>query len=196
MSEIKALDKLRVSAEASFRKWVREDYRNQIADEIEAEVAGNYARLPCDADGVPIHIGDKLVKNGTVIGNVTGIGLHNEPRVWVLPSGKYVSVSFIAKDVKHCPPRTLEDVLRDVWKEALDYAKSDVWRNPDEVFAERASEIHELLDVGECKNLSKYSLNFECSVCGCAVYGGDCLYVDIQHGAWNHCPNCGRVVKR
>ena len=42
-------------------------------------------------------------------------------------------------------PRTLEDVLRDVWKEALDYAKSDIWRNPDEVFAERADEIRDLL---------------------------------------------------
>lgn len=48
-------------------------------------------------------------------------------------------------DSHHVKPRTLEDVLRDVWKEAIDYAQSDIWRNPDEVFVERADEIRELL---------------------------------------------------
>ena len=31
-----------------------------IADEIEAEIADNYMRLPVDADGVPIHVGDVM----------------------------------------------------------------------------------------------------------------------------------------
>ena len=53
-----------------------------------------------------------------------------------------------ADSCRHVKPRTIEDVLRDVWKEALDYAKSDMWRNPDEVFVERADEIRELLGVG------------------------------------------------
>ena len=145
MSEIKALDKLRVSADAAVFQWIREDYRNQIADEIEAEITDNYMRLPCDSDGVPIHIGDKLVKNGEVIGKVTGVGFHDEPRVWVLPDGKHLSTPFFVESVKHYAPHTLEDVLRDVWREALDYAKSDIWRSPDEVFAERAAEIRELL---------------------------------------------------
>jgi nuclear transport factor 2 (NTF2) superfamily protein len=51
----------------------------------------------------------------------------------------------VASFCRHVKPRTVEDVLRDVWKEALDYAKSDMWRNPDEVFVERADEIRELL---------------------------------------------------
>jgi len=46
-------------------------------------------------------------------------------------------------------PRMLEDVLRDVWKEALDYAKSDMWRSPDEVLSERADEIREIFGVDE-----------------------------------------------
>ena len=32
----------------------------KIADEIEAEIADKYIRLPVDADGVPIHVGDVM----------------------------------------------------------------------------------------------------------------------------------------
>ncbi len=48
-----------------------------------------------------------------------------------------------------------------------------------------------------CENLAYYSLiNFECSVCGCSVHGGDELGANIENGRWNNCPNCGRKVKR
>jgi hypothetical protein len=123
----------------------------EIADEIEAEIADNYMRLPVDADGVPIHVGDELEchANGydgvfTVfaIGNDVVVG--NQDIEWI---GRNPSKWFhVASFCTHVKPRTLEDVLRDVWKEALDYAKSDIWRNPDEVFAERAAEIRELMD--------------------------------------------------
>ena len=53
------------------------------------------------------------------------------------------------------------------------------------------------LGGGECENIAYYPLvNFECSECGCTVEGGDELGANIQHGAWNHCPNCGKAVKR
>lgn len=118
-------------------------------DEVEREIERDYMKLPVDADGVPIHVGDvmKLKQCGERIGTVTAVGKRVEARAWVLPDGKNVSISYIASGIKHVNPRTLEDVLRDVWKEALDYAKSDIWRNPDEVFAERADEIRELMEV-------------------------------------------------
>lgn len=55
--------------------------------------------------------------------------------------------------------------------------------------------MQEALGSGTCKNLAYYSLiNFECSVCGCKVYGGDELGANIENGRWNNCPNCGRKV--
>lgn len=121
-----------------------------IAKLIEEEISDNYMRLPVDADGVPIHIGDVLEcdANGykgtfTVfaIGNDTVVGNHDIEWIRDNPSKWF----HVASYCHHVKPRTLEDVLRDVWKEALDYAKSDMWRNPEEVFAERADEIRELL---------------------------------------------------
>lgn len=38
MSKIKVLEKLRVSEDAAEYQWIRSDYLNQIADEIEAEI--------------------------------------------------------------------------------------------------------------------------------------------------------------
>ena len=65
MSGIKALDKL--------RKWVRATREDGlgpmgtdlceldgIADEIEAEIEREWMRVPCDADGVPIRMGDAV----------------------------------------------------------------------------------------------------------------------------------------
>lgn len=36
--------------------------------------------------------------------------------------------------------------------------------------------------------------DFACSECGCSVYGGDELGVNITDGSWNYCPNCGAKV--
>ena len=152
---MKPIDKLRTAARnmAKGRNLENHDECNLlliIADEIEAEIERDYMRLPVDADGVPIHISDVLEcdANGykgtfTVfaIGNNTVVGNHDIE--WIRDnSSKWFHVASFCCHVK---PRTLEDVLRDVWNEALDYAKSDMWRNPDEVFAERADEIRELL---------------------------------------------------
>ena len=60
-----------------------------------------------------------------------------------------------------------------------------------------ADELNATLGSGTCENIAQYPLvNFECSECGCTVEGGDELGADIQHGEWNHCPNCGKAVKR
>lgn len=167
-----------------------------IAHEIEAEIADNYMRLPVDADGVPIHVGDAItLPNGS------------RDDVRFITIRKYDTVfnerGWVPSQCTHAKPRTLEDVLRDVWKEALDYAKSDMWRNPDEVFAERADEIREPLDRlpggGECEPTEEYT----CNVCGQDLVACD-IDVGPNGGAieldppilYNYCPNCGKAVKR
>ena len=153
---MKSIDKLREAAtyNPAFSDNATRIVCNYLS-EIEAEIADNYMRLPVDADGVPIHISDVLEcdANGykgtfTVfaIGNNTVVGNHDIEWIRDNPSKWFHVASFCC----HVKPRTLEDVLRDVWNEALDYAKSDMWRNPDEVFAERADEIRELLS-GDAK---------------------------------------------
>ena len=149
MSEIKALEDMRKELRVcgcdpdecvgcSVPGKVREH-----ADRIEAEIAERFVELPVDADGVTIHVGDVVVsRDWCEPRKVTGFAVlcrtSDGGCVWNEPC-----------ELEHYKPRTLEGVLRDVWKEALDYAKSDMWRNPDEVFAERAAEIRELLGVSE-----------------------------------------------
>lgn len=141
MSDIKALDKLRhhynVAGYADLQK---------CCDEIEAEIAANYMRLPRDADDVPIHIGDKLIKNGIVIGSVTAVGFNGEYRVWVLPNGKNVSVSFLVEGTKHVKPRMLEDVLIDAMQFGFSSHAGD---NVMEKAREFADEIRKLLLGGD-----------------------------------------------
>ena len=93
---------------------------DKVADEIQAEVDEYYMPLPLDAEGVSIHVGDEMVQNDKRIGCVTGVGFNVEPRVWVLPHGKNVSISFVAKGIVHHKPRTVEDVLREFADEATD----------------------------------------------------------------------------
>lgn len=121
----------------------------KIADAIQSEIDERYMALPLDADGVPIHVGDLIEYRcieGTYRLHAQGVYVYREGRC----KGKKCVMNerlgiWFPELCYHVKPRTLEDVLRDVWKEALDYAKSDIWRNPDEVFAERADEIRELM---------------------------------------------------
>lgn len=175
MSKIKALEKLREWA-SQHKGWSYYDVEiNEIADEIEheitvlqecwaqemrehaddsvilaelalenaelkREIAEKYMELPVDADGMPIHVGDVMEGNGEVL-----FVAHDKV---VFEEDNASPVYRYAKGQHHVKPRTIEDILRDVWEEALDYAKSYIWRNPDEVFAERADEIRVMF--GEC----------------------------------------------
>lgn len=143
---MKSIEKLRQFLEDQFgsdRFAIHEYGYTQgmaIAKSIEKEIAELYMLLPVDADGVPIHIGDicEMSDDRFEVRQLKTDGDY----WWVFDR---LGDFYIAELCRHVKPRTLEDVLRDVWQEALDYAKSDMWRNPDEVFAERADEIRELL---------------------------------------------------
>ena len=125
MSGIKALDKLRgLRDEAASKmvdnpKWVCRR-AEEIADEIEAEIERDYMRLPVDADGVPIRVGDKLMtdnEDSSLYGRelfVTAVSEHHIP-YQILPyegDGHYRTGCLA--NIRHVKPRTLEDVLREM----------------------------------------------------------------------------------
>lgn len=88
---------------------------DDIADEIEREIAECYMLLPVDADGVPIRMGDKLEHTS---GSWTFTADSLEIDQW----GTYVRPNGQARvqcsNCRHVKPRTVEDVLRDFVNEA------------------------------------------------------------------------------
>ena len=143
MSKIKALEKLREYTQGMRKQSVTPGHNpcadevDNYLDEIECEIVERFIKLPVDAVGVPIHIGDKIVIG--VLNKITCTveKLEFDGHEWWYKNGDDY---FACSGARHIP-RTLEDVLHDVWEEAIDYSKSVIWRNPDEVFAERADEI-------------------------------------------------------
>lgn len=110
MSKIKALKRLREWA-SQHKGWSLYDIEiNEIADEIEHEIAERFIKLPVDADGVPIRVGDKLVIGVLDKITCTVEKLEFDGRDWWYKSGDDCFVCSAA----HHVPRTLEDVLRDV----------------------------------------------------------------------------------
>ncbi len=119
-----------------------------LCDEIEAEIERDYMRLPVDADGVPIHVGDVMVDSKT---SRTVVAV--APKSFMMAG--YENGSFyrpgLAKNHHHVKPRTLEDVLIEYRLKAYNlYAdqeltgdeRVDEFKNLD---AEYDSEIRELL---------------------------------------------------
>ena len=147
MSEIKMLEDMRNTVK-TIAADCDEGWILGCLDAIEAEIAERFMELQVDADGVPIRVGDYL-QLGETRGEVVALTYCPDNGKfsweWQCDTGDWYSTAF----AHHVKPRTLEGVLRDVWNEALDYAKSDMWRNPDEVFVERADEIRELMGVSE-----------------------------------------------
>lgn len=154
---LKALEKLRVSEDAAEYQWIRSDYLNQIADEIEAEwqdsydamcleIERDYMKLPVDADGVPIHVGDEVEwinDNGKYkvcgVGELVALRTHASDCFTVGPNR-----------LRHVKPRTLEDVLRDFAKEVNVSSSDFISVDGEEAYMlaainETADEIRELM---------------------------------------------------
>lgn len=169
MSEIKALEKLGRSSHLDDDKWTLEtgdvvhvfnsepsdpnavnwgEQWRKIADEIEAEIADRYMLLPKDADGVPIRVGDEMTCHGSVfkVCAIAPARIH----AWATTGlGKpRTTVNYEPGECTHYHAPTVDDVLREVWKEAVTFAHSDIWRDPDEAFAEYAEKIREVLANG------------------------------------------------
>lgn len=130
----------------------------QIADEIEAEwqdsydamcleIERDYMRLPVDADGVPIHVGDICMKLDE---RFEVRQLRTDGDAWWTIDR--LGESYMANFCHHAKPRTLEDVLREfiaAYDEWDDNAVDDRMERRDELFAKYADEIRELMGGDE-----------------------------------------------
>lgn len=103
---------------------------------VEREIAERYMELPVDADGVPIHVGDKMNRvdggPGHRAGAVCREGFNDAP-IWC------------ANDFCHVKPRTIEDVLRDVARDSRSVRYEDgADVLTDEVIAKYADELRQM----------------------------------------------------
>lgn len=126
----------------------------KIADEIEREIAEHYMELPVDADGVPIHVGDKMQYHGgepfTVCAVAPGV-IH----VWaaVKLGERCTTYHYAPEQCTHYKPRTLEDVLREYALEMnLTYETGEIGGEEraealDDLTAKYAAEIREQIEV-------------------------------------------------
>lgn len=160
MSEIKALEKLRKSLKDCTNKagvepnqfdtyWITANACDMLIDELEAEIADNYMRLPCDADGVPIRVGDTVAekpfrpKSGEKPAEVVCMLLNSDG--WAIgdcdPRGHWYG----SLQLEHVKPRTLEDVLNDFGRK---FAENYHYPNADGLVDKTADEIRELMKEG------------------------------------------------
>lgn len=118
MSELESIGKLRAAGRNMAKGRNLENHEEcnlllVIADEIEAEVAESYMRLPLDADGVPIRVGETL-QLGDTRGKVVALTYCPSngklPWEWQCDTGDWYNTAF----AHHVKPRTLEDVLREM----------------------------------------------------------------------------------
>jgi len=144
---MKSIEKLREYVDKQ-----RDEYNNHnvsfvwqlstIADEIEAEIADNYMRLPLDADNVPIHVGDEIQYVNEQGGTGAKVKVCAIADGYVFyDNGKHIH-AHSSDSTRHVKPRTLEDVLRDCCNEWNQHLGSD-WEAG--VYAKYADEIRELL---------------------------------------------------
>lgn len=158
---MKSIEKLRQFLEDQFgssRFGIHEYGYTQgmaIAKLIEEEIADSYMLLPVDADGVPIHMGDTVegelvFDDATVKGTVTTYHIHDndEPDTVYIKvdcgNGTWTIKELRIKRCRHVKPRTLEDVLKAFFHDALD-ADAFCTVRLDDVLAKYADEIRELL---------------------------------------------------
>ena len=130
---------------------------NEIADEIEREIAERYMELPKDVDGVTIKLGDTIGRGGVYIGPIDALSISIDGRWEAFHNGN--SWAIYGKE-RHIKPRTLEDILVEYaetidvtsWKKAHDNRSLTVgeWEEIVRSEAEKcADEIRELIGGAE-----------------------------------------------
>ena len=135
--------------------WITAAACDRLIDEIEAEIERDYIKLPVDAYGEPIHMGDTVegemvFDDATAKGTVTTYHIHDndEPDTVYIKvdcgNGTWTIKELRIKRCRHVKPRTLEDVLVDMLEAAIGY--SDAHTDVSLVAVEKyADEIRELL---------------------------------------------------
>lgn len=135
------LDHMEVSGKFLFHtEWLHSWHSefDRLCDEIEREIAERYMELPVDADGVPIHCGERMRLNNGHVGDVWLIGVFD-----IMMSDH---TCFDWAKSRHVKPRTVEDVLRDMeGMRGNNATYEDVIRR----CAKLAAELRELMGVSE-----------------------------------------------
>lgn len=91
------------------------DCLTAIANRIDAELAERYVELPLDADGEPIHVGERVQLIGNDPSTVSHMSLADDGwRVYVKYDGGIGTGSGEPKRIRHYHAPAVEDVLRDM----------------------------------------------------------------------------------
>ena len=116
----------------------------ELADAIEQEIAERYVKLPLDANGEYIHVGDEV----DFLGHSTVDAIGKDGEVFIFASNWLDGVyAERACKLHHYHKPTLEDVLRDFAYELSKRQSSPETFDPKELYAEYAAKIREV--VGE-----------------------------------------------
>lgn len=151
---LKALDELRGMIDKSRHEYEQGNVSyvvgfNDIADAIEAEIAERYMELPVGADGLPIHVGDKMEYIDCAPFMVCAVapGVIHAWAETKLGEGK-TTEAYPPVQCHHFKPRTIEDVLGEFAKRVLNSGHQ--WGlDAEETTAEYAAELRELMGGGE-----------------------------------------------
>ena len=121
---MKSIDKLREVAAKTERANGRcgDLYRGdleRLADKIDDEGAANYVALPVDADGVPIHFGDKVNITTTVVCTVTQLRYVNGK--WQVGCTCENCMNYYSpQSIRHAKSDSWEQIIMDALKEGYD----------------------------------------------------------------------------
>lgn len=116
----------------------------EIADEVEREIAEKYMERPCDMDGVPIKIGDELSHDGFARNFI----VHSYElvdgvwKVWDVANG----ATHICSACRHVKSRTVEDVLEEFLHTAAD-ACAETNCELEKQIAKYADELRGMMEV-------------------------------------------------
>lgn len=94
-----------------------------------------YVKLPLDANGVPIRVGDWVT--GSIGGKAKVVAITEECAYWWEPDGCHWCEGYLLRHYHHAP--TVEDVLREMVAAYMDTPLDD--SNDGEFFAEYAAKL-------------------------------------------------------
>lgn len=160
MSELESIGKLREWSHRYDNAWsplslsaygdnYGEAIRSMI-DEIEAEIVERYIELPVDADGVPIRVGEDVVRtNDRLQPEVVRVIGVSGGSVFFKHEGRVKQN--VAHNLHHVKPRTLESVLADLANEVWEASCTcqTTWSDSglDGIEKKYADEIRELMEA-------------------------------------------------
>ena len=116
------------------------DALEDFVDDIQREVDECYMKIPVDADGVPIHVGDRLEWCSNEI-EAKGIC---EDSVWFEPNGGEQEWRCIwSNTTRHVKPDPVKELLRDFVDEIVMVPDASCWDKCDEYAAKIREAVSE-----------------------------------------------------